>query len=599
MTKRRLGLLASFALSGTPSLATTVDVDGCGERFAWNAPDSLERESIDAYAKTSSGGMAPVQGFAEAMALRRKAKDAETRIFAEHWATLALYKSGLQHSAFFGFATQAGREFAKRSDAVQVAALSCLSNIHARYPTLDYPGAVLEKLSAYPPGTPRSRLALHAVKNLVGAGKVGEEVDRMVKLTDEGSPYRSLAQLLSASARFKHADVNAAAKAYFAGDRPADLVPLDDVVRVLNGRSFYSIGRFDEATNEFRQVNKASNHLARTLQELAWVFLKGERYKDALGTVINLHSGGFRRTFTPEAPMVMAMAFNEVCHYPESLKAVEAFREGYRESFEWLKAWNAAGGKADLYRDAVSFLRTPKESGIPARVATEWIRSPFFIGRQDEVNLLVDAETRSGKLSTSGADLQQKMAVEILALVQDIKPRYLKAKEADPVGELPLRVRQDLDLLKSKVTAYRRMKKGAPSWRLVMDAQSKRSATRKTKLVGDIKRDLAGLSKRMLAQLEDVADNIYFVEVEIFQGATQDMIWQNANPEFKKLNERLSQEKASIRLTEWNWGKIKGGLAGTHEVWDDELGQFRADLPDNCENKQKYLNIRRAISSTK
>lgn len=37
---------------------------------------------------------------------------------------------------------------------------------------------------------------------------------------------------------------------------------------------------------------------------------------------------------------------------------------------------------------------------------------------------------------------------------------------------------------------------------------------------------------------------------------------------------------------------MRGGLAGTHEVWDDELGSFKADLFDNCSSKDRYMTVK-------
>jgi len=591
-------ILLGVALLGTTAQAATLSLEACGTSVDWDLADAVVDESSARYREAVLGRLPAIRSFAEAMALRRSVREEEGKVFSEFWASWSLWKLGLHHSAYQTLGVVAARPLTPKTKGPQEAALHCLAEIQLRYPTFDFPQRVSDRLIEYPVGEARSKAALASLKQLVGAGRAPEaETGRLVALTQEGTPYRLFSRALAAASALKHEDTWVASEQYFASGGVSALRPFEDALHVLAGRAYYSKGKYSEASTQFQQVQKNSNHLSRSLSDLAWTWLRDEKYKEALGTVISLHSGSFRRTFAPEAPMVMAMAFNEICHYPDSLKAVEAFRQNYKSSFDWLRAWNADPTKADVYRKAVSFLRKPKESEVPERVASEWVRSPAFIGRQDEINLLMNTKTRVVTLSEEGRALQAKMAFDLLELVKSLKPRFESAKAQDPEGELPLRVRQDIDKLREMATAYRNMKRAAPAWRLVLDSQQKRAGVSEKRLVASIRHDLTQLNRRMLAQLEDVADNIYFVEVEIFQGATQDIIWQNAHPEFRKLAQELSREEKRDQAKVWDWGKITGGLAGVQEIWEDELGSFRADLPDNCESKERYLNIRRTAQT--
>ena len=53
---------------------------------------------------------------------------------------------------------------------------------------------------------------------------------------------------------------------------------------------------------------------------------------------------------------------------------------------------------------------------------------------------------------------------------------------------------------------------------------------------------------------------------------------------------RESKEKV------WNWGKATFGVTeegeDSYEIWEDEVGSFKADLYDNCSSKDKYLSIK-------
>src|SRR6185437_5883858 len=98
---------------------------------------------------------------------------------------------------------------------------------------------------------------------------------------------------------------------------------------------------------------------------------------------------------------------------------------------------------------------------------------------------------------------------------------------------------------------------------------------------------------RMLTQLDEIAENIQLIEVEIYNGASQDIIWQNAHPDYKKIAEQMKDQREAVeRSKTWDWGREVAGSDDSQEIWEDELGSFKANLFDNCSSKDKYIAIR-------
>jgi hypothetical protein len=98
----------------------------------------------------------------------------------------------------------------------------------------------------------------------------------------------------------------------------------------------------------------------------------------------------------------------------------------------------------------------------------------------------------------------------------------------------------------------------------------------------------------MHRDLRKIAENNHFIEVEIYSGATQDIVWQNAHPNYKEVAKELkTTETRKIASNVWDWGQSDMSLQGSEELWEDELGNFRADLFDNCNSKDKYLALKR------
>jgi hypothetical protein len=84
------------------------------------------------------------------------------------------------------------------------------------------------------------------------------------------------------------------------------------------------------------------------------------------------------------------------------------------------------------------------------------------------------------------------------------------------------------------------------------------------------------------------------VEVEIYNGASEDIIWQNAHPDFKKVAKEMSDDSTNRAPASkvWDWGKASNITEEGAEIWEDELGSFKANMADNCTSKDKYLAIR-------
>lgn len=289
--------------------------------------------------------------------------------------------------------------------------------------------------------------------------------------------------------------------------------------------------------------------------------------------------------------MVMAMSLNELCQYPESVRAIRAFQRNYEKAYKWL----GSSITENLYPLAVQYVRRAPAQTVPDRVASEWVRSPLFISSQDELNLLFDEQESTIALGRSGAKEQTKLADGLILRSKGLPARLRAAKNKMKEGDrLPAVLKEDLLALKEMILRYRRLQQGAPVWHTILANHKKTAKATELKLVASINADLKARSERMRAQLEEIAENIQLIEVEIYNGASQDIIWQNAHPEYKKIAQKLKDEhKRETGAKTMDWGRAPASLDEEGgEVWEDELGSFAANLYDNCSSKDKYLAIR-------
>jgi tetratricopeptide (TPR) repeat protein len=605
-------LIAASLNPAKARAATAGDVtyghDACTSSERWTFSGSVFEDKRDAFISSLKGRVAPVRGFSEALALRRFAPNAETKWLGEYWISRALFDSKLAHIAFGGFASIAGRPVSPSTAGIQLSAVECLLELQGKYPSLELPTAVLERFTSLKAeaATPRMReviyraaaTAIEAYLNQntkLNARKPDPKIEEMMTLLKGAGVYEDFAMGLRASRESDHGTAVAALDRFLTASKvPAPLKRFSNSAHLLMARSLYSLKQFDRAAQHLRQVTKHSNELASALEELSWAQLQGDHLPDAIGTAMTLQAGGLRHTFAPEAPMVMAMALNELCQYPESVRAIQMFRKNYEKSYQWLQTGLAAN-QNNLYGLAIKYIRKTPGLAVPDRVAGEWIRSPLFISSQEELNLLFDEKESTVALGKSGSKEQSKLADALVIKAKDLPKRLRAAKAKMNEGDhLPSLLLADMLALKEMIIHYRRLQQGAPVWHTILDNYRKTVPVTQKRLLSAVNSDLKGKSIRMLSQLEEIAENIQLIEVEIYNGASQDIIWKNAHPDYQKVAASLLDERRKEKAANtWDWGRSPSSMEDDGaEVWEDELGSFSANLYDNCESKDKFLALK-------
>ena len=489
---------------------------------------------------------------------------------------------------------------------VRIAALQCLVALHTKQATLGLSSAALAAFSglrAQAAAIPQAQVALWegallGVKKVLAAGEA-PGANWLEALKGSG-PYESYARLLLAAHRGQDEEVAMRAGALMkeGGSLPASIESQRDSIQILWARAHYNQGRYVEAAREYRKLKRGSNDLAHSLSELAWAELMAGRRPEAIGVGIGTQSGWMKRTFNPEALMVTAMALNEICRYPEALGMIARFKNEYRASYLWLRRLLQPGAPDQaLYGLATQFVRSGK-SPVPERVMSEWISSPVFIARQEGINGIIrerKAIVQQGQLAQSELKMQAQRIVE---QARRLRAQYAKAKILmKPGDQLPDAITRDWQDLKTRALHYRRMVRAAPVWKAVLQAHRTHTAALEKRHVALIEDEFYGLSERMLRQLNQVAENNDLIEVEILDGASQDMIWKNAHPEYTRTASRgarkagPSRDPAAYSEEVYSWGETASSLSASGEVWEDEIDGLKANLADRCANQEKYLGV--------
>jgi hypothetical protein len=482
--------------------------------------------------------------------LRESSRFPEAKILSEYWHNRALFDLKLVHAAHRGFESMVARQTTPEEQGIKLAALNCLNRIHQAYPTMRLSPATVQALRSIPVRSISrdSRQALWKAVSVnaqlaISRGATEAQIATELQLLQGSGAFDAMVRMMMAAKKGDDAGVVQWGTEFFKiQGRSEFLKEEEDALHLLLARAHYNLQKHGNAVREFRLVKNTSNYITQALTDNSWAFLIRNKYPEAIGAAQNLMVGNLKNTFAPEANVIMAIAFNETCHFPEALEAIKYFRKSYNRALRWLYDWNAkvaAGQGPDLYQVVAAYLKKDKNARVPARVGTEWLRSPVFIGNQQELNLLYDE-----------ADAIKKVGAEI---AQESSGKKVGKKWA----AAGTRIRGNLAAIHVE------------------------ASKREPALIAEIRKDLTARSKRMLELLADVSENVQLVEAEVYNSLGEKMIADNAmgiDPTKNEGKELKAKDEGPV----WDWGRFPAKDDGDQEFWEDELGWLKSDANDKC-----------------
>jgi hypothetical protein len=603
-------LLPSFAVASSeqPSISFAKESCTSHEKWTWKMDSEAlnQKKWVSEFEDFLSGKSTVIRGFSEALALRRLATQDSERAFSEYWMSRALYQAGLIHLAQRGFNSLLTREPASNILGFQIASLGCISQIRKSYPAIDIDDKVARQLSPYLSNLQSLPLESSILKPVVWEAAFFIAIDpshpsfnHMQLVLKNAGAYEHFSAAVMSASRNKHLETIKNLDLFFTSAQQGGVFfkSYFNQAYLLYGRALYTLGRFTEAAQKYKLIHVRSNEWVHGLSELSWAYLLDGKYRESIGAGIGLQSGNLKNTFAPESLMVMAIALNEICQFPESMNVIQSFRKTYKDSYQWLNEQTSEKAThKDYYKLAVAYAKKAPNLAAPPIVASEWIRSPVFLSSQERINLIFKEKALIDQLSAQGKAEQKNLTLKLLADAKALEAKFRLAKiKLGENDRLPDSLLRNLEDLRERFIHFRRIKKAAPVWRTVLSHYQNAVPSIQTKMVNGISREISRLNLRMFAQLEEIAENNELIEVEIFNGASEDIIWQNAHPDFKEVSKKLKAEGSGGIAAEkvWDWGTTSGGFDGRAEIWEDEVGSLSANLFDNCENKDKYLAVKK------
>jgi len=467
----------------------------------------------------------------------------EVGVFLKARAYLTSELYHIAHEKFSEILKRSYRE--DRPHFATAAAIGCMNEIQKQFPTFKFEVGHLDTfktLSKLPNLEPTERRALaHAmvirVKELLNKFDPVEARQIIEALAFE-EPYQAYAKALLLQREHKYEEVVPYWKRFIEEKQlPSEFSEDQDTVVIMYARTLYELKKYEHSGNILRLIPRDSNYLATAMSDLGWALLLSGKRKEAIGASFNVQKSNLSRVFAPEAPLVASISLFELCQYARALKNAVYFKRKYFPVIVWYKKLTPAQ-QTKPYRLLLSTLR--KKNSVPNLVLLEWLRSPEFRAHQTESNALYE---------------EKKTAYRAYS------KRHVIAKGAQWVKE----------------------------WRAPMPAFYKSIDQRLKTLGSNLDTILSAITNRIIKIVSQMIDNVQLLEIEIYDIASEDMVWRNINPQYQQwLSKQAKEKKVAGRV--WEWGQVPTDPKVQSEIWDDELGFTEADVTDECKNKEKFKN---------
>jgi hypothetical protein len=515
----------------------------------------------------------------EALFSRRIAStNALLRAASEYALGRALERLGLIHAAHRTYQRSALTDAAP----VAVASQICLSTLISRYPSLGLEkpeaihGATVRSLAHRAPHDALGELALRS--GFLSNPEKPAFSKKWIESSGENTAWAGMARGLQFATLGDPAATVNALERVLQGHGTLGVLPEEylDIIKITMARALSELGRHTEAERQLHSVSKASNLLPAALTEIAWQRLNAGKLREAVGAALSLQTGAMNRVFAPESLLVLGMALNELCRYPEAQQALNLLRKNYGDSAQWFASGDGTNEKLEplaLAALARAGKRAPEGvKSLPRRLETELFASPIFQESQREKRLWKDELKALEQVPILARDEQRKITQKIQELSTAIKKR-LKDKSADRAGTRALVLQ-----LRETLRTEKKLRESAPFGRALLAKQKKEQATRSAALSVKVERDLHARIKDKDLILREVVDQASLVEIEVQQGGGKDIILTHA----RGLAPGQKEKPANEAQGRWNWGTRTAASLEDGEVWEDELGAFEADLPSRC-----------------
>lgn len=364
---------------------------------------------------------------------------------------------------------------------------------------------------------------------------------------------------------------------------------LSSLISINLARNYFQQGKFKQAHEQYLTVNKDHSLWVTALIEQGWTQIMLGDPSGAIGNMYSLHSPYFNAVYMPESFAVRTIGYLNICQYGDAYQTLKMMEEKHQS---WYYVVNKYTKK---YRASKYYYRTLKKylagksiakvDSLPYQVIREMARRKNFINIQASINHKADEMEQYNfinsyiirdKSKTRNrmrlAQRRMKNYVVERKKLKQAKGSISKIKNLKTKHSYEGRIMEDqrfkLQVLENSRQGFLTLKKRITK-RLAREHYSLR-----VKAAQALRENLKNIQKEM----KNLIANNEFLRYEVFAGSGENIRYLAAGGKTSNKN-RLPASIKPKKVLKWSV---------TGEYWEDEIGNYRSALRNNCPNKNSY-----------
>jgi tetratricopeptide (TPR) repeat protein len=353
------------------------------------------------------------------------------------------------------------------------------------------------------------------------------------------------------------------------------------LVQVNIGRVAFQRGKFKDSLESFRNVPKDHPLWMQALTEQAWSQLQYKDSAGAIGNMHSIHSPYFEAVFKPESYVVRAIGYLDICQYADAYKSLGYLEHKYKPWLFKMEAYSKKSSTNQIYQTVATYLQGKSNmnvDGVPYQVIREIAHQRDFLNAQDSINQLIDEQGGYPFVKKLIEKDKTSLMVRRNSTITKIAQIQLKIKKIKNMPTAPRQAeawRFELAGLEDFLSIYEFKVQTLKEGMTGLDHLTPIAQDRITKAKNEIKDSAGKILKnhfaRLIRELRKNMENNELIKYEIFAGSGENIRYQVAGG--KAANPKVRENRKPNGM---NWD-FDG------EFWEDEIGNYRSALKNNCQ----------------
>ncbi|OQW48427.1 MAG: hypothetical protein A4S09_04415 [Proteobacteria bacterium SG_bin7] len=375
-------------------------------------------------------------------------------------------------------------------------------------------------------------------------------------------------------------------------NKKGDPHKIEALVHLNMGRTYYNSKQYAEASQSFLKIKKDHPQWVQGLIEQGWAQLQSNDPAGAIGNMFSVQTNIFAKVYKPESFAVRTIGYINLCQYGDAFQSINLFERIHGGWSQAISKYITEHKSPAKYYDTVKLHLLNQNlisvDGLPMQVVREMARHRDFINAQNAVNEMVDEVEQWRFVENFFARDLNRIGTKIANLKNESRTLTAKlTKTPNTKGELQLSP-IEVNEMKSQLAAVNR-RLGSLEFRVEMvkkaqsnfrDLKSKGVTLAVNKKNDQRSRAEKVLVKRLKAvkeELDEIFANNELLKYEVYAGSGENIRFEVAGGE-KGAATKPKHVKDTQKNMNWNFDG---------EIWEDEIGNFRSSLENNCPKDKK------------